>query len=1511
MVTSSLPGGPADKGGTNYEILWGLHGLLDVIQDRAESIRIEPPGIDGAEFYLIRKGIKEHWQTKRQATGQNNWSLQKLKVEGVLDFFLSCAAVGECSIFASISDAPELRILGTHARNAKDFDEFKAVFLTKPRLKEFNELRKHLDNITEQDVFSFLVRVQVRCSDEGTLEERFLHPLLTALFTGPAISTQANLSALYLNNVHQTLTRGQILFLMGKAGIHLREVAASQTVRNQLLAVTNDYMAGQRAKLISGILVPRKVASDVVQKIRSATTSLDILISSSAGGGKSACFYQIATELSTAGLPVLAFRLDRLNPTLTTAALGVQMGLTESPALVLARAFSGQSVILIVDQLDFVSTTSGRHPDFFDALAALVEEVRGLRTAQTIHLVLACREFDFENDHRFRQLLPSGEKSTKLDTLTSDEVKAIVRGAGGKPERLQPRQLDLLGLAQNLALYVDSKLVLQDKPSFLTQKDLFDSYWDVKKKQAEAASPTHATQWVPLLKALTDEMSKRQELSVPKAFIDPYPSTFVIGLVSSGVLTFNGRVYGFGHESFFDYCFARSAVAEAKEFAVFLESDDQLLFRRAQLRQVLIYLRDDDRKRYVTNLHQIVQSPRIRPHLKLLTLELVAAVPDPTDEEFTCLHSLLKSELPHRRGKTENPNKIASRAWDIFFFSRTLFPLADRLGLVREWLYSKDDWLSDLTITYLRWQIYQHADRVAELVEPFESRLDWRPRFCALVERGGLEKGRRYFDFVLRLLKQGVLDQAKAPFYANGGFWTTVTGLAEAQPTWAAELAACWLDRQIVRVLSASNPSEAPARLDDDTGIDDLDEAAKKAPSAILQHVLPAVLRAIEALPDNLKTDGLRWDRAWSGRYRSDDLDLAEAYLQACKTAFVAISANSPEALRPYIQELTKREFDTANLLLFAAYQCHPLHFADEALTLLAADPRRFYCSLYGSNYWLARELIAACSPHCSEDNFRKIELAVVNFVPENERTGEGYKYRGQAAFTLASSLDLSRILLATKTKLIEWAGKLGAPDGPPDVVRAYSVFSPITDEAAGHMTDDQWLRAMSKYRRRGRHYSDLSRGGAAELAGTLGTFVAKDPKRFAALAHRFPSDAEPNYLCSVLRNLKDTVLSGAEKIDVARLVFEWPPENAAYSALDLLGSIEDMTLPADVLLFIRNMAFNGPGPSGTRRRTTASDGKEKDVDVRSDAQNTVRGRAIEAIARLVFLHDRAYLEFFGTDIERLTQDLSPAIRGCAAYAVYAIASHDPGRALSLLPAFFDSDVALHSSEFVCRLIKHGLHKHLETLRPYVQHLLKSANPEARRHGGIAACLAHLYHPAEDQLAETALTGAVEARRGAAAVAEAYLLDPKCRPWCEQALRRLFDDSDEDVRNAAAHSFWQFGKNPNQPLTDYSDLIEAFLKSAAFTTDPSFLLHAFEDTKMRLPERVLHVCEIFVERCAAEARDIRTGIAGDEHTVGKLVFRAFAQLSAVEGQRRAVAIIDRMCLEGLHSAGKHLGEFER
>ena len=75
--TMPLPGGPADKLGNRYETWWTVWQFVRMLQGACESIRIESPIIDKAEFVLSVGAIHEWHQAKRShSTGR--WTLQAL-----------------------------------------------------------------------------------------------------------------------------------------------------------------------------------------------------------------------------------------------------------------------------------------------------------------------------------------------------------------------------------------------------------------------------------------------------------------------------------------------------------------------------------------------------------------------------------------------------------------------------------------------------------------------------------------------------------------------------------------------------------------------------------------------------------------------------------------------------------------------------------------------------------------------------------------------------------------------------------------------------------------------------------------------------------------------------------------------------------------------------------------------------------------------------------------------------------------------------------------------------------------------------------------------------------------------------------------------------------------------------------------------------------------------------------------------------------------------------------------
>ena len=116
-----------------------------------------------------------------------------------------------------------------------------------------------------------------------------------------------------------------------------------------------------------------------------------------------------------------------------------------------------------------------------------------------------------------------------------------------------------------------------------------------------------------------------------------------------------------------------------------------------------------------------------------------------------------------------------------------------------------------------------------------------------------------------------------------------------------------------------------------------------------------------------------------------------------------------------------------------------------------------------------------------------------------------------------------------------ELVRKFGKPHVEPREVTWGLVRSPIEEHAAKRMSDDQWLRAIVKYRSEDwtRGSDDEIRGGARQLAEVLETQVKENPDRFAQLSLRFPADVNSVYLERTLAALKSAAVTNDLKLQV------------------------------------------------------------------------------------------------------------------------------------------------------------------------------------------------------------------------------------------------------------------------------------------------------------------------------------------------------------------------------------------
>ena len=1522
-----LPGGPADKFGNRYEHWWTVLQLIRIMDGEVESIRIEDPTVDKAEFALTAGGHQELHQAKRSHR-DGKWSLASLRQENLLQAMFDQLSnnPGARFVFVSGSDAPELRELTERARNAQSPAEFESAFVGAQVHKEhFTKLRSFWGDADPVTAYGILRRIEVRTIDEREIEERVRESLSARFLTESDMICDA-LRGMTEDSIHRTISRDDLISDLQRRGFRFRQLTSPNDASTLVADTTHRYLETARRRLIQGTLIPRSSTRELFAKIREATKGTDCVLTGKAGGGKTGCAIEVGEALRQGDNPaaVLAFRLDRIEPVSSTQELGARLGLEESPALVLAAAAeaTAREAVLVIDQLDAVSTTSGRRSDFFDRVEDLLSEVRGWRSRVKFHVVVVCRAFDWENDHRLRRLLAKDAAQISVTGFSLDEVKEVLTSGGFRSELFDAKQLELLRLPQNLALFLDTHHDPVSQPTFCSPKELFDHYWQEKRRKVNERADPLADNWADIIQVLCDEMTASQQLSVLKEKLDPFPNDYLDQMVSEGVLSFDGDRYGFGHESFFDYCFARGFVANEKSLAEYLLASEQHLFRRGQVRQVLVYLRDADRERYCRELRALLSHQNVRYHLKDLAVAWVVSLPDPEENEWDVLAPWIESELEAVKSDNPNSDKFASLAWSRFFSSESWFQIADKKGLVTDWLASDNDRLVDVGVKYVRAHQSHSADRVAELLEPFVGRDgNWPQRLSYVMQWADLKHSRRFFELFLRLIDDGTLDNTRGPLASNSTFWSMLYGLAEARPDWIAEVLAHWLHRRLSIIRQTSNETGQPNWHDlfshDQSGAKEIQDSATKAPEAFVRHVLPVVLKIADEAAVRKKQSAPKHDAVWPiFLFDSEYPSMDQACGDAIAIAVEKLAETKADSFDGILTELRNRDTYMANFILLRAYTAGAKYFADDAISELCDKNWRFQCGYSDSPYWIAIQLIKAVVPLCSDENRAGLEQAILNYTTDDERTRYGYQSRGRASFALLSGIPAEFRSRDAETRYAELERKFIVAESPPRGIQIPKVGSPIAKAAAEKMTDAQWLKAIQTYDSEERKNRWLSpgKGGALELAQMLEESVKQEPERFAHLSLRFPSGTHPYYIVHTLSGLKESDVSTELKLKVCRKAYDGYREACGQQLADMLGSIEER-LPDDAVRMLDWLATEHPDPEQEIwNEQVTGDTDHCGGDIFGRDINTARGRTAEAIRDLI-QRDVSYIQRFRPTVEQLANDNSAAVRSCAASTLLVIVSHDPqfalGQFLRLVEPRGDqtSDNRLLATRYVEHFINYGLYQHFGYLLPVVERMLRSSFPETSQIGSrLASIAALLGHSDGEALVEEALRGHPSQRLGVAQVASFNVGKAEHRQWSEQKLLLFFNDDDSKVRQEAATCFRYL---ESQSLETHEGLISRFCDSAAYQEDSFSLLDTLERTIHRLPGITLIACQKFLERFGEEARDIRTRRVVDGSTMAKLILRTYHQHQHDEWAAKCLDLIDRMCLERSYGVHKSLDEYER
>jgi len=1525
-------GGSAGKAGDQYEALWVVDEALRIVLGLVEHViyeSLDPEQSRGVEFsVLTTSGDTEFWSLKRQTTAAG-WTLASLTRRdehgrSILGDLIEHVERNNrnVAVFASTLGAAKLEELCSVAATAETLSQ---------RLEQSAELADEHNRYflplfagDRERARKFLLRLQIQIANETALRTR-VESLISVLFYDEkgkivdAAAVRRLLAEYMLEHMHERIDKRNILEHLASEGIRQKDWKTDKTTREKVTAICGAYKRPLLNQLINGI-VQSLPGAEILSADRGMPAARRTLIVSGAGGGKSVQAAQLVDRMQGKGVPVLPVRMDVINDdVLTTARLGEMLSLPASPVAVLVGLADGGDCVLIIDQLDAVSVASGRRTEVWSLFEQILTEADGY---PNMRVVVGCREFDLEHDQRMRSL-GSSFTTAKLESFDLATLDEILSG-----RKVHVKLKSLLIVPLHLAMFLSLKS--EDSEALETRDDLYQAFWLHKQRQATQRLG-RTCDFTGVIDRLARWLSENQELSAPEHVLDEVRAD-ADALASEHVLVLADGRFRFFHETFFDYAFARRFAQSGGSILNMLLGSEQHLFRRAQVRQLLSFLRSSEPARYIRELQSLLLDGRVRFHIKRLILQFLGALSDPTAAEWQVL-SRLETEQPDL---LSHVNKVVSNhtGWFDVLDSAKFFDVS----------LSSTDGVRDERAVWLCGMpqiLEKRSSRVAELLKRYRNREGNWPRYLQYICRSGnAYHGREMFDLFLSLISDGTLDGTRPGFAVNDSWWSGFYSMAEKAPALASEAVAVWFDRRLelwreerARLISDDMSSEGHHLAEslrrqlagdgDDHGV--IAKAAK-APLAFVQHLLPRVAGLV-AEHAKSETDELDSDPLWASRfYQHDGHSVHEAILSSLASAMEELARQSPRDLDRLLEPYVDRPHDTIGYLVLRAWTAAPAVYAERLAQFLSEDPRRLkigYSFWGGGNAGVGMaeqfrsiEAVRAVSPHCSEDQFKALENAIVNL--RDERESRELRWRGVRQLQLLAAMDPKRLTPVGQAKLAELRDKF--PDvthNPPKPYSGLAQRESIEDNAQKKMTDEQWLSAMLKYAGVRPGTIDHFENAKGELAGPLEQRTKDEPKRFAALARRIPTNLPGSYFNAIIRgiaaaappgNLDVKTGFGSDVVALLERAHSLPNHPCGRWIAYLIEKWSKVEWPQSILEMIVWYATEHPDPSEEvwRRRTPGGqlyDGGSPD----SSGMNSTRGAAANAIAALLFARETSP-DVLANAIQQLAHDSSVAVRSQAIHALLALLNTRPDGAMSWFVECVGLDPVLLKTAYVEQFIYYAGHRNYLVVRPVLQQMLVSTDSDTVKAAARLTCLLALKNESAVDDAIRVRAGNQDQREAAATIYATNVAHKDVGATCRALLPPFFVDSEVAVQAEAANAFQHIAKLDE---VDQANLLGAFLDAKPHASALERAIRSLEDSPVRLPDLVCRLIELGVKEYKSEGGDIRKHGSLVAHDLSKIVIRLYAQSDDVEVRKRCLDAIDQMEMAGFFGLSDELGRLDR
>jgi hypothetical protein len=1271
------------------------------------------------------------------------------------------------------------------------------------------------------------------------------------------------------------------------------------------------FILATNVELINGVPILRDEATSIIDTIVS-NAAPGVLLVATAGCGKSCILAQVMEQLHDQAIPCLAIKLDTVPECNSSVKLGYELGLSESPVSTLADMAQGKTAVLIIDQLDSISTVSGRKTNTWLAFEEVRREVESI---PSMKLIVACRDFDLQQDYRLRRLGDSklGFKKVVVASLTMTQIRKSLDAA--KLEHFVPttEQSKILSLPFHLVLFLQG---YPERP-FHRIGDLYKNYWD--RKQAELKSQYHVdSEWYEVIKSLCRCMSDNQATYAQKDVVDDWQRT-AQHMVSIHVLVDTGDHYRFFHESFFDYAFARSFCRNSVTLHQFLTGpgEDQQLFRRAQVRQIMGYRRESRHEFYLQDLRELLASRQIRFHIKCMVASELHRIPDPSPNEWQIVEPyVLDTELSPAISNALRGHE----GW---------FDLLLNVGVWSKWLSSGDAilvnaaiwFLSDIELQKLR------SKEIAGILVPYANAgEDWDLRLKRIMSLGVVHHSLEMTQLYFSMIRRGGFDEIDKQ-HSGEDFWGIHHGAMKDHSRFFIDLVRCWLEHAVSKYDDGESYNflqQSPLN-HSVTGCQFLAEAIKHERVYYLEQIFPVFEKTI--LTTEFVNRDILLNRAWP---HLDNIhgpqDMSDSILMSLVQCLEQLSKEDPARFREFTNHWRHHKHQTFSFLMLRGYEANPAEFANECVEFLCLHKSRMNV---GYLIWsgegdgksaVSRDAIGAVTPHCSDELLRHLENAVIGYCDAYERQMPGR--RGSVELLLLRSIDSRRRSQRANVRIkeLECGFRNLRDERPPRNLPSIASFvgSPIPDTKAALMTDEQWIGAMTKYDAN----TDQFLGGHIELSHVLSDLTRRDRMRFAQLALKLPETVNSIYFSAILdglgshsANLTGDKRDADEKelssfpIDLLERVIHrahsLPKRPCGSSISQLVQQLADRELATATLDALAYYATDDPDPKGDTWKDKSP--QNSSADPFHHGINTVRGRATLAIGSLLSTSQN-YWKHFRPTIEAVISDPVISVRVCAVTSLIPVLNWDRDQAVQFFITCCNGIESIWGSPPLVQFVNSSIRTHYHKLRELLFNALVCSNENAVKSAASQIIRFDLGIASLSKDAEAVRNGNEWMRMATCREYARNIGHVEVGNKCAERIVQFFDDESDAVRAQIGIAFL---KTDGERLLHREDLILRYIESKSFESDPEKLLRVLVNSRSELPNVIVRAAERIVTFIGAKGSNLKFREASAAQCIATLVVRQYAQTTDTTIKRQCLDLIDQMEILNYLGINEELEKLDR